>query len=277
MVLGKWFRKRVVEPLSRDVIPDAAHAAEKRIRQTAETLEEFARKTMPEQDLQGRRQIEQSSLGGPPAGGHEPVDPSPRSSAVFSPGMSAQQVHETVAGLLSDRAAVGVAALPVNYGLKASGKDGVRLDLTTQRSAAGSVVSGSVESLRIPRGGKEYCPRPGGGEKFGEFEWRDPGNGTDPSWSMRLLGDRKRLGEVADSLPEQLAALTPGFDADRVRSVVADAVQVASQHKDLKKWGGSLAAEATGEQLRVRVSKGAIPADMMSADWVLFDRTVTRD
>lgn len=194
---------------------------------------------------------------------------------MFSPGMSAQHVHETVAGLLSDPAAAGVAALPVNYGLKASGKDGVRLDLTTQRSAAGSVVSGWVESLRIPEGGILHDVW--GGEKFGEFEWRDPGNGTDPSWSMRLLGDRKRLGEVADSLPEQLAALAPGFGADRVRSLVTDAVQVASQHKDLKKWGGSLAAEATGEQLRVRVSKGAVPAEMIPADWVLFDRTITRD
>ncbi|MFQ6392674.1 hypothetical protein ACLMAJ_04425 [Nocardia sp. KC 131] len=79
-MIGKWFRRNAAKKLAEDVIPAAARATEKPIRQTAETLTEFVGKTVPDRDLEGRHQIEQSGFGGPPAGAPGSLDPSLRSS-----------------------------------------------------------------------------------------------------------------------------------------------------------------------------------------------------
>ncbi|WP_159851173.1 hypothetical protein [Nocardia sp. CY41] len=282
-MIGKWFGKKVAKKLADEVFPDAARAAEKPIRQVEEPLTEFARKTVTDRDLEGRHQIEQSGVGESSHATPAPLDPSPRSSADFTPGMSGQQVRETVAGLLRDHGAAGasarlpdLAALPVNYGLKASGKEGVHLSLTTQHSGTGSIVSGSVEGFRPEVDRSGILADNWGGEQFGKFEYKDPGDGTDPSWSIQLPTDRKRIGRVADSLPDQLASLAPDFGMDRVRSTVTEAVELAAQHKELRR-GATLAAETTAGQLRVRAWKGVLPANMTPPDWVLFDRTIARD
>ncbi|WP_157228974.1 hypothetical protein [Nocardia brevicatena] len=107
---------------------------------------------MPDGDLEGKGQVEQAGSGEPAEDIPAPLDPSPRT-AEFSPGMSGQQVHDTVAGLSSDRGAVGVATLPVDYGLKALGKEGVRLSSASGHSGTGAVITGAVEGLRLPPGG----------------------------------------------------------------------------------------------------------------------------
>ncbi|MFI9413991.1 hypothetical protein [Nocardia gamkensis] len=88
-MIGKWFRKNVAKKLAHEVFPDAARAAEKPIRQIEEPLE-FAGKTVPDRDLEGRDQIRQSGCGESSQGTPAPLNPSPRSSAEFSPGANSR-------------------------------------------------------------------------------------------------------------------------------------------------------------------------------------------
>ncbi|MFF7944866.1 hypothetical protein ACFZC5_34705 [Nocardia gamkensis] len=272
----------MAEKLAKRDIPDAGRAAEIPIRQIKEPMTEYVGNTT-DRDLDARAQIARAGFGESSQGTPAPLDPSPRSVAVFSPDMSGQQIHQTVAGLLRDHGAAGtssklpgLAALPVNYGLTGSGKEGVHLRLTKEHTDAGSVVSGWVEGVppAVDRSG--MLADNFFGEKFGEFTWKDPGDGTDPSWSMRLITNRKRI-DRADSLPDQLASLAPDFGVDQVRSTVTDAMELASRHKALRRGYATLAAESAGEQLRVRVFRGGLPADITPPDWVLFDRTISRD
>ncbi|GGK98075.1 NUDIX domain-containing protein [Nocardia jinanensis] len=57
-----WFRKHVAGKLTGRVIPDTADAVENPIRHAGGTAKEAA-ETVPDQDLAGRRQIEQSGFG----------------------------------------------------------------------------------------------------------------------------------------------------------------------------------------------------------------------
>lgn len=275
-MVGKWFRAKVLGKL-KGVIPEAAEVASQPSRHTGAAAESVG-KTVHDGDLGGKDQIERAGSGEPAEGAPAPHDPSSSSRTAFPPGTTEQQVHDTAARLLSDRGAADIAALPVKYGLKVSSKDedGVDLSFTSERSGTGTTVNGSVFGRREPHG-KGPLHDVWGGNLYGMFTWKDPGGGAAPSWSMQLVGNREHIGRGTDRLPEQLAELAPGFDADRVRSAMTDAVKLASEHKGLKRGAGSLAVEATGEQLHVRVWKGVMEANMTPADWVLFDRTIARD
>jgi hypothetical protein len=271
IVRGKWFGKRVAEPLANKVIPDTARAVETPVRQAGQTAES-AGTTVPGGDREGVPQIEQS--GGavsPPAVG-DTVTREERS-AEFSPAMSGQQVRETLAGLLGDRGAADIAALPVNHGLRTSGKDGVRLVYTPTAAGSGVTVSGRVEEIRVPQGGilEDHF----GGAKVGEFAFNRSADGTTSSWSARFLGDRKQIGATAERLPADLTEVAPGFDTDQVRSTVADAVTRISKDK-LARRGGALDIESGGDRLTVRASAGVLPLTMTSPNWILLHSTLTR-
>lgn len=60
---AEWFCKRVADKLSGEVIPDAAGAAERPIRQTGGSVEEIAGRAVPAQELEGRRRIERAGAG----------------------------------------------------------------------------------------------------------------------------------------------------------------------------------------------------------------------
>ncbi|WP_280361469.1 alpha/beta hydrolase, partial [Nocardia wallacei] len=189
-----------------------------------------------------------------------------RSRSEFSPGMSAAETRAAVAGALSDATRApaeippqltNIAALLVNYALQAAGGDSVRLSSTTTRSASGYAVRGQVEGLRIPEP-RGVLADAWGGENFGEFEWTDPGDGSRPSWSVRLWGDRKRFKRLSAALPPQLADLIPGAAAPQTISPISEAVQVAASRKGVGR-GGTLALEARDGRLRVRVNEGVVP------------------
>jgi hypothetical protein len=185
--------------------------------------------------------------------------------------MSGQQVRDTLAGLLGDRGAADIAALPVNHGSRTSGKTGVRLVYTPATTGNGVTVSGRVEETRIPQGG--ILQDHWGGARLGEFAFNRPADGTPSSWSARFLGDRKRIGATAGHLPADLAEVASGFDADRIRSTVADAVTRMSKDK-LARRGGALDVEASGDQLTVRASAGVLPLEMTSPNSILLDSTL---
>lgn len=268
---GKWFGKRVAQPLANKVIPDTARAAETPIRQAGQTAES-AGTTIPGSDRDAVPQVEQS--GGavsPPAVG-DAVTREERS-AEFSPTMSGQQIRDTLAGLLGDRGAADIAALPVNHGLRNSGKQGVRLVYTPAAAGSGGTISGQVEEMRIPQGG--ILEDHWSAAKLGEFAFNRPTDGSASSWSARFLGDRKKIGSTAERLPAELAEVAPGFDTDQVRSTVADAVTRMSKDK-LARRGGALDVEAGGDQLTVRASAGVMPLQMTSPNLILLQTTLTR-
>ncbi|OQS16362.1 hypothetical protein B0T36_06320 [Nocardia donostiensis] len=60
--LAEWFRKHVAGKLTGQV-DEVSEAAEKPVRQTGQSLGEFAKNTAPDQDLEGRRQLEQTGFG----------------------------------------------------------------------------------------------------------------------------------------------------------------------------------------------------------------------
>lgn len=268
---GKWFGKRVAEPLANKVIPDAARAAETPIRQAGHTAES-AGTTIPGSDREQVPRIERSGGAVPPPAVGDAAAREERS-AEFSPTMSGQQIRDTLAGLLGDRGAADIAALPVNHGLRIAGKDGVRLVYTPGVAGSGVTVSGRVEEIRVPEGGILECHF--GGAKIGEFAFNRPADGSASSWSARFLGDRKQIGSTAERLPADLTEVAPGFDTDQVRSTVADAVTRMSKDK-LARRGGALDVEAGGDQLTVRASAGVMPLEMTSPNWILLQTTLTR-
>ncbi|WP_187684785.1 helix-turn-helix domain-containing protein [Nocardia wallacei] len=190
-------------------------------------------------------------------------DPSPTE---FRPGMSAAEIRGAVADALRDTGdtpagaplqLTNSAALLVDYALRAAGGDGVRLWWNTTPTAAGHAVRGHVEGLRVPRP-RGVLADSWGGEVFGEFEWADPGDGSGPSWSVRLWGDRKRFQRFSAELPAQLASLMPSYAASQALSPIAEAVRVVSSRKGVGR-GGTLAVEARDGRLRVRVREGVVP------------------
>ncbi|MGW5520448.1 alpha/beta hydrolase, partial [Nocardia africana] len=183
---------------------------------------------------------------------------------VFSPGMSAAEVRAAVAGAWTDPEGTPaelspeltkVAALLVDYALQVSGRDGVRITSTTTSTGPGYTVGGSVEGLYVPASYKPLVDV-WGGEMFGDFDWADPGDGTAPSWSVRLWGDRKRFKRLSAALPAQLAGSIPGFPAQQTLSALTEAVRVASTRMGVGR-GGGLGIEARDGRLRVRVGDGA--------------------
>lgn len=268
---GKWFGKRVAEPLANKVIPDTARAAETPIRQAGHTAE-AAGTTIAGSDRGQVPQIERSGGAVPPPAVGDAAAREERS-AEFSPTMSGQQIRDTLAGLLGDRGAADIAALPVNHGLGNSGKQGVRLVYTPAAAGSGGTVSGQVEEMRIPQGG--ILEDNWGAAKLGEFTFNRPADGSASSWSARFLGDRKQIGSTAERLPADLTEVAPGFDTNQVRSTVADAVTRMSKDK-LARRGGALDVEAGGDQLTVRASAGVMPLEMTSPNLILLQTTLTR-
>ncbi|WP_280276023.1 helix-turn-helix domain-containing protein [Nocardia wallacei] len=213
--------------------------------------------------------------------GARPSDSEHGAPGAFSPGMSAAEVHAAVAGTWTDPQGApadlppeltNVAALLVDYALQVSGKDGVRITSTTTSTGLAYTVRGSVEGLYVPASYKPLVDN-WGGELFGDFEWTDRGDGSAPTWSARLWGDRKRFKRLSATLPAQLAESIPGFTAQQTVSVLAEALQVAASRKGVGR-GGGLGLESGEGRLRVRVGDGA--AFLMGTPGV-YTRTIDPD
>lgn len=271
-MLGKWFRKRVAEPLVSDVIPDTARAVENPIRR-AQGAADSAATAIPGGEFDGGRRLGQSVDAASPPAAEVSVTPAEHVSAEFSPAMSGSQVHATLAELLGDRGAAEIAALPVNHGLRIAGRDGVRLFCTPATGGSGATVSGWVEEVRIPPGG--ILEDTWGGARIGEFTFARPEDGTATSWSARMLGDRKQIGRTAERLPAELAGVTAGFDTEQIRSTVADAAERMSKDKTARR-GGALDIEGSGDRLTVRASAGVLSRELTAPEFVLLDSTLTR-
>ncbi|MFJ1456479.1 alpha/beta hydrolase [Nocardia sp. N2S4-5] len=213
--------------------------------------------------------------------GARPSDSEHGAPGAFSPAMSAAEVRAAVAGTWTDPQGApadlppeltNVAALLVDYALQVSGKDGVRITSTTTSTGLAYTVRGSVEGLYVPASYKPLVDN-WGGELFGDFEWTDPGDGSAPTWSARLWGDRKRFQRLSATLPAQLAESIPGFTAQQTVSVLAEALQVAASRKGVGR-GGGLGLESGEGRLRVRVGDGA--AFLMGTPGV-YTRTIDPD
>jgi hypothetical protein len=117
----RWSRRGAgSESLANKVTPETARAMETPIRQAGQTAESAGTK-IPGSDREGVSQVEQSGGAVSPPAARDTATCGERSTE-FSAAMSGQQVRDTLAGLLGGRGAADIAALPVNHGLRTSGK-----------------------------------------------------------------------------------------------------------------------------------------------------------